>query len=71
MNHPAELALHKYLRSSIEGKSTMSQDIIDKIKDDEEISIDLSSRYGAGPTLATRRPSTSLSRSGLRSMKAT
>ena len=35
MNHPAELALHQYLRSAIEGKSEMSQDIIDKIKEDE------------------------------------
>ena len=40
MNHPAELALHKYLRSSIEGKSTMSQDIIDKIKDDIGAALD-------------------------------
>ena len=34
MNHPAELALHQYLRNAIDGKSEMSQDIIDKIKED-------------------------------------
>ena len=34
MNHPAELALHQYLRNAIDGKSEMSQDIIDKIKQD-------------------------------------
>ncbi len=34
MNHPAELALHPYLRNAIDGKSEMSQDIIDKIKED-------------------------------------
>ena len=34
MNHPAELALHQYLRNAIDGKSKMSKDIIEKIKDD-------------------------------------
>lgn len=34
MNHSAELALHQYLRDAIDGKSKMSKDIIDKIKDD-------------------------------------
>ena len=40
MNHPAELALHQYLRSAIEGKSEMSQDIIDKIKEDIGAALD-------------------------------
>ena len=40
MNHPAELALHQYLRNAIDGKSEMSQDIIDKIKEDIGAALD-------------------------------
>lgn len=34
MNHPAELALHKYMEDAANGKSTMSEDTAQKIADD-------------------------------------
>ena len=40
MNHPAEIALHQYLRNSIDGKSKMSKAIIEKVKDDIGVALE-------------------------------
>ena len=34
MNHPAEISLHSYLRDAVDGKSTMSQEVIDQVAED-------------------------------------
>tara|TARA_R100000995_G_scaffold839_1_gene577 strand:+ start:5057 stop:5920 length:864 start_codon:yes stop_codon:yes gene_type:complete len=40
VNHPAEIALHQYLRNSIDGKSKMSKAIIEKVKDDIGVALE-------------------------------
>ena len=34
MQHPAELAVHSYLRKSISDEASMSQEVIDKVAED-------------------------------------
>jgi len=39
MHHPAELSLHSYLRGAVDGKSTMSQEVIDQVAEDIKVAL--------------------------------
>ena len=39
MNHPAEISLHSYLRGAVDGKSTMSQEVIDQVAEDIKVAL--------------------------------
>ena len=47
MNHPAELSVHSYLRDAIDGKASMSQEVIQAICDD--VAAALEKQFNSGP----------------------
>lgn len=47
MNHPAELSVHSYLRDAIEGKASMSKEVIKAICDD--VAAALEKQFNSGP----------------------
>jgi hypothetical protein len=47
MNHPAELSVHSYLRKAIDGKTSMSKEVIKAICDD--VAAALEKQFNSGP----------------------
>ena len=46
MNHPAELAIHQYMTDAVNGKSTMSEEVINQVAND--IKDSLNRQFGGG-----------------------